>query len=185
MKVTILDDYHDTLRTLPCFAKLEGHEVSIWNDHVQDTDVLAERLRDTEALVLIRERTKIRAPLIERMSWALYDFSNTIFSMNVATLYFTVWLVGDLGVSNTMEATASAVDEVVLGLPAERADLVVRDRVAAIVTQPILDRRDEAIVPGAAVIAGAMLGKRQLRRVANVAPLALSRDYELGWADSH
>jgi D-3-phosphoglycerate dehydrogenase len=67
MKVTILDDYHDTLRTLSCFAKLEGHEVSIWNDHVQDTDVLAERLRDTEALVLIRERTKIRTPLLERL----------------------------------------------------------------------------------------------------------------------
>jgi D-3-phosphoglycerate dehydrogenase / 2-oxoglutarate reductase len=32
---------------------------------VQDTDVLAERLKDTEALVLIRERTKIHAPLLE------------------------------------------------------------------------------------------------------------------------
>ena len=61
MKVSILDDYHDTLRTLPCFDKLEGRDVTIWNDHVQDTDTLAERLRDTEALVLIRERTKIRA----------------------------------------------------------------------------------------------------------------------------
>jgi D-3-phosphoglycerate dehydrogenase / 2-oxoglutarate reductase len=67
MKVAILDDYHDTLRMLPCFAKLEGQEVSIWNDHVQDTDVLAERLRDTEALVLIRERTQIRTPLLERL----------------------------------------------------------------------------------------------------------------------
>jgi D-3-phosphoglycerate dehydrogenase / 2-oxoglutarate reductase len=67
MKVAILDDYHDTLRTLPCFAKLEGQEVSIWNDHVQDTDVLAERLKDTEALVLIRERTKIRTLLLERL----------------------------------------------------------------------------------------------------------------------
>src|SRR3954465_6092157 len=67
MKITILDDYHDTLRTLACFRKLEGHEVRIWNDHVQDTDTLAERLRDTEALVLIRERTKIRAPLLERL----------------------------------------------------------------------------------------------------------------------
>ena len=38
-------------------------------------------------------RPVVRAPVIERMSWALYDFSNTIFSMNVATLYFTVWLV--------------------------------------------------------------------------------------------
>src|SRR3954469_15645165 len=67
MKITILDDYHDTVRTLPCFSRLAGHEVTIWNDHVQDTDALAERLRETEVLVLIRERTKIRAPLIERL----------------------------------------------------------------------------------------------------------------------
>ncbi|HZB90174.1 MAG TPA: D-2-hydroxyacid dehydrogenase family protein [Stellaceae bacterium] len=67
MKVSILDDYFDTLRTLPCFAKLAGHEVAVWNDHVQDIDRLAERLADTEALVLIRERTEIRAPLLERL----------------------------------------------------------------------------------------------------------------------
>src|SRR5262249_37467757 len=67
MKISILDDYHDTLRTLACFGRLAGHDVTIWNDHVQDTDALAERLRDTEALVLIRERTQIRAPLIERL----------------------------------------------------------------------------------------------------------------------
>jgi D-3-phosphoglycerate dehydrogenase len=67
MNVTILDDYHATLRTLPCFAKLDGHRVTIWNDHVQDVEVLAERLKDTEALVLIRERTKIRAPLLDRL----------------------------------------------------------------------------------------------------------------------
>jgi D-3-phosphoglycerate dehydrogenase len=67
MKISILDDYHDTIRTLDCFKKLSGHEIEIWNDHVQDVDSLAERLRDTEALVLIRERTKIRAPLLERL----------------------------------------------------------------------------------------------------------------------
>jgi D-3-phosphoglycerate dehydrogenase len=67
MKIAILDDYHDTVRTLPCFAKLAGHAVSIHTDHVQDTDALAERLREAEALVLIRERTKIRTPLLERL----------------------------------------------------------------------------------------------------------------------
>jgi D-3-phosphoglycerate dehydrogenase len=67
MKISILDDYHDTLRTLACFSKLEGHDVTIWNDHVQDVDTLAQRLRDAEVLVLIRERTKIRAPLLERL----------------------------------------------------------------------------------------------------------------------
>jgi D-3-phosphoglycerate dehydrogenase len=67
VKVAILDDYFDTVRTLACFAKLAGHEVTVWTDHVQDTEALAARLRDTEALVLIRERTQIRAPLLERL----------------------------------------------------------------------------------------------------------------------
>jgi D-3-phosphoglycerate dehydrogenase len=67
MNITILDDYHDTIRTLPCFSKLAGHNVTIWNDHTKNTDTLAERLKDTEALVLIRERTPIRTPLIERL----------------------------------------------------------------------------------------------------------------------
>ena len=67
MKITILDDYFDTVRTLPCFSRMRDHDVTIWNDHVQDTDALAERLVDTEALVLIRERTQIRKALIERL----------------------------------------------------------------------------------------------------------------------
>ena len=67
MNISILDDYHDTLRSLPCFSVLAGHDVTIWNDHVQDVDTLAHRLRHTEALVLIRERTRIDAPLLERL----------------------------------------------------------------------------------------------------------------------
>ena len=67
MKITILDDYFDTVRTLDCFKKLASHDVTIWSDHVQDTDELAERLGDTEVLVLIRERTQIRTPLLERL----------------------------------------------------------------------------------------------------------------------
>ena len=67
MKISILDDYFDTVRTLACFAKLAGHEIRIWNDHLQDVATLADRLSDTEALVLIRERTQIRAPLLDRM----------------------------------------------------------------------------------------------------------------------
>jgi D-3-phosphoglycerate dehydrogenase len=67
MKISILDDYFDTVRTLACFNKLDGHEVTVWNDHVQDTDVLAARLKDTQCLVLIRERTAIRTALLERL----------------------------------------------------------------------------------------------------------------------
>ena len=67
MKITILDDYYDTIRHLPCFEKVAAHDVTIWNDHSQDVDVLAERFKDTEALVLIRERTHIRKALLERL----------------------------------------------------------------------------------------------------------------------
>jgi len=67
VKIAILDDYQDAVRTLACFGKLAGHDVTIWNDHVQDTERLAERLKDVQALVLIRERTRIRAPLLERL----------------------------------------------------------------------------------------------------------------------
>jgi D-3-phosphoglycerate dehydrogenase / 2-oxoglutarate reductase len=67
MRVAILDDYVDTVRTLACFERLSGHEVTVWHDHIQDVDMLAERLHDTQALVLIRERTAIRGPLLERL----------------------------------------------------------------------------------------------------------------------
>ena len=67
MKIVILDDYFDTLRTLDCFRQLDEHDVMICNDHTDDVDVLAERLRNAEALVLIRERTTISSALLDRL----------------------------------------------------------------------------------------------------------------------
>jgi D-3-phosphoglycerate dehydrogenase / 2-oxoglutarate reductase len=67
VKVSVLDDWFDTLRTLRCWEKLAGHDVTVFTDHVDDVAVLAERLRGCEALVLIRERTQVRAPLLERL----------------------------------------------------------------------------------------------------------------------
>ncbi|MGH7353789.1 MAG: D-2-hydroxyacid dehydrogenase family protein [Candidatus Rokuibacteriota bacterium] len=67
MNITVLDDYQDTVRTLACFKKVGGHDVTIWNDHTKDVDELARRLKDTEAVTLLRERTPIRAPLLERL----------------------------------------------------------------------------------------------------------------------
>ena len=67
MRVTILDDYFDTLRGLPCYAKLHGHDVTVWNDHLSDIDALAHRLADTEILVLFRERTPVRGELLDRL----------------------------------------------------------------------------------------------------------------------
>ena len=67
MNITILDDYFNTLRGLPCFAKLESFHVEVWNDHLQDVDLLVDRLKDTEVLVLFRERTAITKALLDRL----------------------------------------------------------------------------------------------------------------------
>lgn len=67
MKVHILDDWFDTLRGLPCFRLLDGHDVTVWTDHAPDEKVLADRLQDAEALVLFRERTSVTRGLLERL----------------------------------------------------------------------------------------------------------------------
>jgi D-3-phosphoglycerate dehydrogenase len=67
MRIVIPDDYQDAVRHLRCFDKLREHEVAIHNDTVKDIDALAERFRDADALVLIRERTSIDDELLARL----------------------------------------------------------------------------------------------------------------------
>ena len=67
MRVLIPDDYQDAVRGLACFSKLAGHEVIVFTDTVKEIDALAERLQPAEALVLIRERTRISDALLERL----------------------------------------------------------------------------------------------------------------------
>jgi D-3-phosphoglycerate dehydrogenase len=67
MHIVIPDDYQDAVRHLDCLAKLAGHEVTIFHDTVKDMDALAERFRDADALVLIRERTAIDDALLSRL----------------------------------------------------------------------------------------------------------------------
>ncbi|HTR76849.1 MAG TPA: MFS transporter [Gemmatimonadaceae bacterium] len=76
-------------------------------------------LAPSDASAVLNGRPATRAPTRERWSWALFDFSQTIFSMNVATLYFSVWLIQDLGASDLQFAAASAVASimVVVALP--------------------------------------------------------------------
>lgn len=81
---------------------------------MEDSRKLAEGLqnRATDSIVPL-------APIRERISWALYDFANTIFSMNIATLYFAAWLVSDLHRSNTLFATVNGIASalVVMSIP--------------------------------------------------------------------
>jgi D-3-phosphoglycerate dehydrogenase len=67
MKIAILDDYQDIVRRLQCFAKLQEHVVTIFNDTEKDPERLARRLAGIEALVLMRERTAITPELLRRL----------------------------------------------------------------------------------------------------------------------
>ena len=67
MKVHILDDWFNTLRGLPCFNLLAGHDVTVWTDHQPDEAILADRLQDADCIVLFRERTKVTRGLLERL----------------------------------------------------------------------------------------------------------------------
>jgi len=67
MKVHILDDWFNTLRGLPCFDLLAGHDVTVWTDHQPDEAILADRLQDADCVVLFRERTKVTPGLLERL----------------------------------------------------------------------------------------------------------------------
>lgn len=64
VRVHILDDWFDTLRHLPSFRRLDNHDVTVWTDHLEDPEALAARMRDAEALVLFRERTKVGEELV-------------------------------------------------------------------------------------------------------------------------
>ncbi|MEO0356747.1 MAG: D-2-hydroxyacid dehydrogenase family protein [Pseudomonadota bacterium] len=67
MKLAILDDWFDTLRHLPCFAKLDGLDVTVFNDHEPDIGRLVERLKPFDAVVLFRERTAVPAAVLDQL----------------------------------------------------------------------------------------------------------------------
>ena len=67
MKISILDDYQDAVRKLDCFALLADQEVKVFNNTVKGAGQLGVRLSDSEALVLIRERTRINRDLLSKL----------------------------------------------------------------------------------------------------------------------
>ena len=67
MNITILDDYTNLVRTLKCVSLVRHHTLNIYTDCERNSDVLAGRLRDTDALLLLRERTRVSADLLARL----------------------------------------------------------------------------------------------------------------------
>lgn len=67
MKIAILDDYQDAVRSLDCFSLLDGHDVKVFTNSTRGLGQLAIRLAPYDALVLIRERTAFPAALLAKL----------------------------------------------------------------------------------------------------------------------
>lgn len=65
MRVLVADDYQDAVRHLPCFQHLRAHDVTVLRGALGDAPPTV--LAQAEAVVLIRERSRIDAALLRRM----------------------------------------------------------------------------------------------------------------------
>src|SRR5436309_1901153 len=147
LRVTVLDDYFDTLRTLPCFAKLAGFDVTVWNDHVDDVDALAARLRDADVLVLIRERARADGYEVAASKEAFFEASDVV-SLHMRLVDATRGIVtaADLArmkptslLVNTSRAGLVAPGALVDALRAGRPGMAAVD---VFETEPLLDTKD-------------------------------------------
>ena len=67
MKIAVLDDYQDAVRSLDSFSLLAAHDVKVFNSSTRGLGQLAIRLAPFDAVVLIRERTAFPAALLARL----------------------------------------------------------------------------------------------------------------------
>ena len=67
MKIAVIDDYQDAFRQLAGFARLQGHEVIVFNDTEKDPAKLAVRLADADAVLLTQQRSPFPRAVIEKL----------------------------------------------------------------------------------------------------------------------
>ncbi|NIK02319.1 lactate dehydrogenase-like 2-hydroxyacid dehydrogenase [Xanthomonas campestris] len=67
MRILVPDDYQGAVCQLPCLQRMQGHDVQVLGALATDPDERAEQLADADALVLIRERTRVDAALLQRL----------------------------------------------------------------------------------------------------------------------
>jgi len=65
MRVVVMEDYQRAVEQLRCFSAVSGHEVVVHAQRPADLTERAAQIGDAEALVLIRERTPVDAPLLD------------------------------------------------------------------------------------------------------------------------
>jgi phosphoglycerate dehydrogenase-like enzyme len=67
-RVAVLDDYHNVALSLADWSVLDARvTVTVFNDHVADTDAVVERLQPFDIVCVMRERTPMTRSIIERL----------------------------------------------------------------------------------------------------------------------
>ena len=73
LKVAILDDYQNVAQEFVDLKKLSGKfEIEVFNEPFESEEDAIEKLKDFEALLIMRERTKITANLINNLKKLKY-----------------------------------------------------------------------------------------------------------------
>lgn len=67
MRIVVPDDYQGAVAQLPCLQQMQGHPVQVLGALGAELDARAASLADADALVLIRERTRVDAALLQRL----------------------------------------------------------------------------------------------------------------------
>ncbi|MGG5210511.1 D-2-hydroxyacid dehydrogenase family protein [Chryseobacterium sp. MIQD13] len=65
--IAILDDYQNVISTLKCFDMIKDQNVMILHETYKDPEILAEKIKEADILVLTRERTEINEALLSRL----------------------------------------------------------------------------------------------------------------------
>jgi len=107
MKIVIPDDYQDMVDQLSCFSLIRHHDVKRYREPAWDINELADRLKDADVVVSIRERVDFSRALLERLPklklLALVGRNSHMLDFNAAT---DLGIPVSTGVSNSPVAPA-------------------------------------------------------------------------------
>jgi phosphoglycerate dehydrogenase-like enzyme len=68
VKIAILDDYQNVALSIADWSAVaKKADITVFNDHIDQTDALIERLLPFDAICVMRERTPLRRDIIERL----------------------------------------------------------------------------------------------------------------------
>jgi D-3-phosphoglycerate dehydrogenase len=128
MKIAVIDDYQDAFRSLNCYQKLSGHDITVHHDTEKDPARLAQRLQDADAVLLTQQRSRFPRAVIERLpQLKLVSQTGRVTShidINACTERGIIVSAGGLGRPNsTAELTWALILAALRHLPYEVAQL--------------------------------------------------------------